>query len=348
MKERYRVALLGGGGRGRLHAAAFLANADRFEVVAICDKDPERLAAYHGRLHQLAPRIGSVRQYGDAEQMLSEVKPDVFSFVTLPDARLELVELGVAHGVAAIEFEKPMALSLDEARRIRDVCDRAGVKAIVSHQHKYGEHWREAKQIVERGELGDVHTIHATSKGWLLIYGTHLIDSIMFLNDWSRGEWVVGHVHGSGKLGDSHPSPDYIMAQVEFANGARGILECGDLAPSLSGDLDFWVDAGVTVYGSEGWLRVFVGDGWQAVTRSSGGLISGPGQLDAYVDQPPYIAELADWLDDDEMAHSCRLDRAYHGFEIVTAACLSGLERRRIDLPLEPGESVIERMRREL
>ena len=32
---------------------------------------------------------------------------------------------------------------------------------------------------------------------------------------------------GDGKLGDNHPSPDYIAGFINFANGVRGVIELG-------------------------------------------------------------------------------------------------------------------------
>jgi len=337
-EDKYRVALVGCGPRGREHSRAFADNSDRFELVGICDKDAERLQS-------VCSTYQGAKAYTDAERMLSELKPDVFCFATLPGIRLELVELGVRHGVKAIAYEKPMATSLDEARRIHDLCEKAGIKTIVSHQQKYGDHWLKVKEIIDNGDIGEIHTIHATAKGWLLQYGTHLVDYMMFLNGGHRGTWVVGHVHGKEKLVDSHPSPDYALGQIEFDNGVRGILECGSLAPDQPGGNSFWMNAGATVYGSEGYAQVIVGSGWRAATRSSSGLIEGSGGFDVEHDQAPYIRELADWLDDPAKVHPCNGDITYHGFEMVMGVCLSSLERRQITLPIESCEPIMERLK---
>lgn len=339
--KKYSVALLGCGPRGRDHAEAFLKNSDRFNLLALCDKDRERLQS-------VSSILNISKTYTDAEEMLSSEKPDVFCFATQPQVRFELVELGVKHGVKAIAYEKPMAASLAEAQRIHDLCKDVQVKTIVSHQHKYGSHWQKVKELIDSGEIGKVHTIHATSKGWFSHYATHLVDYMMWLNGGHRGLWVVGHVHGKGKLSDSHPSPDYIMGQIEFDNGVRGIIECGTLAPDQPGKNPFWLNAGATVYGSHGYAQVIVGSGWRAVTKSSSGLISGPGCFDVPKDQPLYIRDLADWLDDPGKIHPCNGEITYHGFELAMGICLSSLERRKISLPLRTSEPIIERLRREL
>jgi len=41
--SKHRVAIAGCGPRGRHHAEAFLANSDRFGLVAVCDLNGDRL-----------------------------------------------------------------------------------------------------------------------------------------------------------------------------------------------------------------------------------------------------------------------------------------------------------------
>ena len=339
--NKHTVAILGGGARGRDHLDAFLQNADRFDVVALCDKDGDRLKL-------LSASCPGAKTYADAERMLAETKPDVFCFATLPTIRLPLIELGVKYGAKAIAYEKPMALTLAEARRIHDLCAQAGVKTIVSHQHKYGEHWRKVRDLAASGEIGQVHTVHATAKGALLQYGAHLVDYMMFLNGGHRADWVIGQVNGKKMFADSHPSPDYVLGHFAFANGVRGILECGNLAPDQPGNNSFWMNAGATVYGSDGYAQVIVGAGWRAVTRSSGGLITGPGCFSVKHDQPLYIRDLAEWLDDPAKVHPCNGETSYHGIQIVLGMCLSSLERRQVALPIDTDTPVMARLAAEM
>ena len=66
--------------------------------------------------------------------------------------------------------------------------------------------------------------------------------------------------------------------------------------------------------------------------------------------QPLFARELADCLDDRSQLHSCNIEITYHGYEIMEALCISALEHRRVDLPLDRGDryDMFERMRREL
>lgn len=131
-------------------------------------------------------------------------------------------------------------------------------------------------------------------------------------------------------------------------DGVRGIVECGLLAPDLPGKNEFWLNTGATVYGFRGYAQVIVGSGWQAVTKSSSGLISGPDCFDAPKDQSSYIRDLADWLDNPTKVHPCNGEVAYHGFELAMGICLSVLEKRKVTIPLGPVEPIVERLRKEL
>jgi predicted dehydrogenase len=336
------------GPRGRVHADAFCRNDDRFELVALCELDQDRLR--YG-----VQTYGFQRAYADAETMLAETRPDVFCFVTLPHLRLPLVELAAKYRVKGLAFEKPMATSLQEAWTIREVCRQAGIKAVVSHQQKYLSSLQALKGVIARGEIGAISEIHATTQAWLSQLGTHFTDYMLWANGGARAQWVVGHVHGAKLLDDSHPSPDYVLGQIGLEDGVRGIIECGYLAPQRMDAGHFWVDNRLTVHGTQGTVWAETDGRWGACNRATGGeaVVHTGDTWETQQEhiQVPYIRELADWLDDTTCVHSCNVDTAYHGYEILEGLCLSALNHTRVDLPLkDPATTgdLLARMRREL
>lgn len=342
MVPRYTTVLVGCGSRGNMHARAVLSNLERFHLLAVCDLDRQRLQPF-------AEQFGIPTSYTDADTMLAETQPDVLVFATLPSIRLPLVELGVKYGVKAIAFEKPMALSLAEAKKITDLCAAAGVKTIVCHQLKYAAHWQKTWQIVRSGALGDIRTIYATARPSMLRVGTHLVDAMLWLNSEHRGAWVLGQAYGRKAYSEDHPCMDHLSGIIQFHNGVRGILECGTLAPRLMDDTDFWLDGAVTVYGTHGYARATIGSGWQALTSSSGGvLLSGP--HDPTPQEPRFIRDLAAWLDDPGQVHSCNGEISYHGFELLMGMVLSSLERRQVEIPITrlPAEPELEQLQQVL
>jgi len=332
MATQYTVLVVGMGKRGVHHATAFHAN-PRFKVVGICDIDPKRIA-------EAAPKLGHPETSTDAAALAKKLKPDIFCFCTLPNLRLPFIRLGIECGAKLIAFEKPVAMTSAEGLQIKQALDAAGVKAVVSHQHRYGEHYKRVKEIVASGALGRVHTVYGTATGWAAHMLSHLIDYTCWFNDYQPAEWVMAQAAGRGKLADAHASPDYMAGVVHFKNGVRGIYDCGAGAPDVPEVSYWWRKCRIGAQGTEGFAEVLTGGGWRAVTAKHG-LQSGPGGMDYNYDMPPYVQQMADWLDDERQVHPCCFAHAWLGFEIMAALYRSAAAGGQIPLPLTEGADEI-------
>jgi predicted dehydrogenase len=326
--NQYTVVIIGMGKRGVHHANAFHANS-RFKVVGICDIDKARLEA-------AAPKIGNPEISTDAAALANKLKPDLFCFCTLPHLRLDFIKIGVASGAKLIAFEKPVAMSSAEGLQIKQELEKGGTKAVVSHQHRYGEHYKKVKEIVASGAIGRTHTVYATATGWAAHMLSHLIDYTCWFNDYADPEWAMAQAAGRGKLSDLHTSPDYIAGVVHFKNGVRGIYDCGGGAPDVPEVPYWWRKCRIGAQGSEGFAEVMTGGGWRAVTKRDG-YQSGEGGMNYDYDMPPYVKQMADWLDDDKKVHPCCFANAYKGFEIMSAMYRSVAEGGQVALPLTSG-----------
>ena len=342
-EKAYTVAIAGLGKRGMSHADAMAKNA-RFELVGLCDIDEERLGA-------AKEKFGVAYGSADASSMLAETKPDVFVFCTLPQIRLEMIKAGVDAGVKLIAMEKPIALSTNEALEMFELMRSAGVKSVISHQHRYGDHYQKVKEIISSGAIGRVHTVYGTSIGWMMHMMTHMIEYASWYNDYAEPEWVAGQAWGLEKFSDIHTSPDYICAVVQYANGVRGYIECGEDAPDVPEVDSMWHKCRIGAQGTEGFAEVLTGKegkggGWRAVTKD--GVSSGEGAMDYDHDMPPYVQEIADWLDDETKVHPCNGERALKGFEVMMGAMRSVVQRGKVELPLGPGEPELEALQKVL
>ncbi|NLC59072.1 MAG: Gfo/Idh/MocA family oxidoreductase [Armatimonadetes bacterium] len=334
----YKVVVVGMGKRGKHHAAAFHAN-PRFTVAGICDIDP-------ARMEQAAADLGNPKMSTDAAALAAEVKPDVFCFCTLPNIRSEMVKIGVEAGAKLIAYEKPIALTTAEARKIMDLVRQAGVKTVVSHQHRYGKHYQAVKEVIASGAIGRVHTVYGHATGWMGHMMTHLIEYMRWYNDYADAEWVMGQASGRGKLTDIHASPDYIAGIIQFKNGVRGYVETGAGAPDVP-EVDYWWrKCRIGAQGTEGFAEVLTGGGWRAVTKN--GVLSGDGCMNYDLDMPPYIADMARWLDDDSAVHPCNGEEAYKGLEIMLGITRSVVEGGQVALPLSDGPAELDELARVL
>jgi predicted dehydrogenase len=336
--KTYRVVVVGMGKRGMHHATTFAAN-PRFQLAGICDIDAAKLAA-------AAPKLGNPKTSTDAAALAKELQADVFCFCTLPNLRLPFIKLGIETGAKLIAFEKPVAMSSAEGIEMKKALDKAGVKAVVSHQHRYGEHYKQVKEIIASGAIGRVHTVYGTATGWAAHMLSHLIDYTCWFNDYADPAWAMAQAAGRGKLADLHTSPDYLAGVVHFQNGVRGIYDCGAGAPDVPEVPYWWRKCRIGAQGSDGFAEVMTGGGWRAVTKN--GASSGPGGMDYNYDMPPYVQQMVHWLDDDSKVHPCCFANAYKGFEIMSALYRSVVEGGQVALPLTSGMDEIAALKEKL
>lgn len=335
MDTKYKVLVAGMGKRGMHHAATFQAN-PRFEVVGLCDID-------QGRLDAAAAKLGVAAKGSDAAQLSRDLKPDVFCFCTMANVRAPMIRIGVESGARLIAMEKPVALTSTEGMEVRKLVQSSGIKVVVSHQHRFGTHYQAVKEVIASGALGRIHTVYGTATGWMMHMLSHLIDYMRWYNGEAEAEWVMAQAAGRGKLTDAHPSPDYIGGFIQFANGVRGIVECGAGAPDVP-EVDYWWrKCRIGAQGSDGFAEVLTGGGWRAVTRN--GVSSGEGCMNYDLDMPPYIQQMADWLDDEARVHPCNFDSAYKGLEIMLALARSACGGGQVALPLASGENELDMLR---
>jgi predicted dehydrogenase len=326
--KTYKVIVVGMGKRGLHHAAAFHAN-KRFQLAGICGNRDK------GRLEAAAPKLGNPQISTDARALAASVKPDIFCFCTPPHVRTELIEIAIQSGAKLIAFEKPLALNSTEGLKIKKMIDSAKVKAVISHQHRFGEHYRKVHDVIAGGALGRIHTVYGSATGWAMHMLSHLVDYMLWYNPGGKAQWAMAQAAGRGKLADSHPSPDYLAGFIHFSNGVHGVVECGAGAPDVPEVPYWWRKCRIGAQGADGFAEVLTGGGWRAVTKS--GSISGGGSMNYELDMPPYVQAMADWLDDDSKTHPCNFDSAWEGFEIMMALCRSAVLGGQVPLPLNDG-----------
>jgi myo-inositol 2-dehydrogenase/D-chiro-inositol 1-dehydrogenase len=148
----YRVVVVGMGKRGMHHATTFHAN-PRFQVVGVCDIDAARKLQLP-RPAGVNPKPAPMRRSWPAK-----TRPDVFCLHHAPHA-LSDDEAGGEARRAVIAYEKPMALDQRRSMANHAAAAQAGVKAVVSHQHRYGAHYQKVKEIIASGALGRIHTVY--------------------------------------------------------------------------------------------------------------------------------------------------------------------------------------------
>jgi predicted dehydrogenase len=187
------VAIHGAGWVAGAHAASWKKN-PRVEVVSVSDVDA-------GRARRLVAERGldcAVRD--DYDEVLRDGRVDVVDVCT-PS------HLHAAQGIAAAEagkhvlVEKPIVLSMEENRALRDAVAKAGVKSMAGFVLRFNPEVRMIKSLLERGAIGELfyleidywhrilpshhawglHSRRATGGSSMLLGGCHALDALRWL-----------------------------------------------------------------------------------------------------------------------------------------------------------------------
>lgn len=145
MAPELGFALIGCGKISQRHAHV-LTHLPGIRLVTLYDRDPQRAAALAGK----APGAMVARSL---EEALSARGVDAAAICTPSGTHAELA-IAVARARKHVIVEKPMALTLEDADRMIDACDAAGVKLFVVKQNRYNRPVIAARRAFEEGRLG--------------------------------------------------------------------------------------------------------------------------------------------------------------------------------------------------
>ena len=107
------------------------------------------------RARAVAERVGG--EAGTYEETL-ERKPDAVVISAATPDHPALVGECARRGLPML-CEKPIALTVEETERAVAVAERAGVELQLSFQRRFDPGWREAKRLLDAGELGVLYSL---------------------------------------------------------------------------------------------------------------------------------------------------------------------------------------------
>jgi len=150
-----RVAVLGVGRIGRLHAEnlAWRVPGARLEAVA----DLDRAAA-----EACAARLG-VRAASGAEELLADGTIEAVVVATATDTHARLVE-ECARAGKHVFCEKPIDNRLDRIDRALAAVQAAGVALQVGFNRRFDPSFRHLRERIAAGDIGEVHILRITSR----------------------------------------------------------------------------------------------------------------------------------------------------------------------------------------
>jgi predicted dehydrogenase len=263
------MGVLGCGFMGKCHTNAYkkipyiyAAAGVAPRLLMLCDKQEKKV-------QEEAARYGYEEWATDWREMVADPRIDVIDNCGPDPVHPEPCIAALAAGKHVI-CEKPMAVSLADARRMRDAARAAGTKSMCTFNYRFMPAVRLAKDLIAEGKLGTIYQMRVNylqmaghdpalrpeqcwysawpHSGGLQGIGSHAIDQCRFL---------VGEIASVSALvrtfnreravpsaGDPAASSDEGTAAVlEFADGAIGVLESSVVATGRKNFLSWEINA---------------------------------------------------------------------------------------------------------
>ncbi|MDR2524586.1 MAG: Gfo/Idh/MocA family oxidoreductase [Oscillospiraceae bacterium] len=228
MNKPLKVVMIGAGGRANsviYPAFTHLRREGLVDIVGVCDINPERLHSTADKW-EIANRYGDNRYVYEYKKMLEEQKPDAAVVIGQPHIMFD-IWMDCLYAGLHLYIEKPLALSIHQARCLAAVAARKNLVTQVSLQRRHCPMVTALRErALEHGEI-----THAVCKFYkadchdMLGARDHMMDDTVHAIDTLR--WMVGsEVKRIDSVCRNIGTVDinYIMAQMTFENGAIGHL----------------------------------------------------------------------------------------------------------------------------
>ncbi|SDO01489.1 Gfo/Idh/MocA family protein [Ensifer sp. YR511] len=261
MRRKFRIAVIGAGFMGSMHAQIF-ANEPRAELIAVVDQNIDRAKA-------VAKELGSnVKAYASHEELLAAEELDLVSICTPDHLHLEPALAIAAKGINLF-VEKPIASTIEDAQKIVDACKVANVKLGIGYLLRFDPRYYKARELITSGQIGAPIHIYARrnsarTEGPKRYAGTlplalhvtvHDVDMVLWMLE---GQTPVSvYAQQTDILLGSIGTQDTIAGIVRFSGGTVVNFES---AWSLPAGARHMIDARMELIGTEGSFEVQCGD----------------------------------------------------------------------------------------
>jgi predicted dehydrogenase len=235
VKKILRFCIVGAGRAGMIHARNLHARIASAELAALCDPHP-------GNLQQAGDELDVPARFSSLEQALDQCDFDAVVIVTPTFLHREMACLAASRG-KHVFLEKPMAVTVAECHEINTAVQQAGVKLQIGFMRRFDDGFRRARELLSRGELGQVMIIKSTGRGpggpgaWMYDLkksngiiaevNSHDIDSLRWFTGCEfRRVFAQGHNFKSPEAKAQWPDfYDNVVAQFEMDGGTMGVID---------------------------------------------------------------------------------------------------------------------------
>jgi len=214
-----RVAMIGAGSMANKVHYPSLASFEDVEIAAVCDLDARRL-------NTTADKYEVEKRYSNYQRMIEDVAPDAVYAIGPPHLMYDVWMWCLRQGLN-LYIEKPMGLTLHQARALAYMAEKNGCITQVSFQRRTCPMVVKLRnQCLKRGPI--VHAVctfykcniepFLGARDHMMDDGVHAIDTLR----WMCGGEVVEVQSLTRRV--LVPDVNFITALLHFDNGATGVM----------------------------------------------------------------------------------------------------------------------------
>lgn len=230
--------MIGCGGIGGYHLSHFLGFKDIVELAGFCDLIPERAESF-------VKQAGGGKAFTCYKQMYDEIQPDMV-FICIPPTEHGEIEFETIKRGIHFFVEKPLALDLGLARKIRDAAAEKRLITASGFQCRYSNLMEPTKKFISEhpivfidcSRIGGVPGVYwwrkrSTSGGQIVEQTIHQFDIIRYLYGEPDTVFCLG-TRGFINNGewDGYDTEDASTTIVRFKSGIAGHITTGCYALS--------------------------------------------------------------------------------------------------------------------
>ena len=150
MEKCFTVAAIGLGNRGHIYLSYMMDHPDQFKIVALCDKDANRLA-----LNAKDFSVPEDKCFTDENLFFAEKPADVCIVATQDRDHVGHAIKALALGCDLL-LEKPISPSEEECRELLKAQKKYGGKVFVCHVLRYAPAFLKVKELLDAGTIGEL------------------------------------------------------------------------------------------------------------------------------------------------------------------------------------------------
>jgi len=257
--KKLNVGIIGIGFQGQRHAESY-SMLKEAELLAISDVDKEKA-------QRAARELGVPNVYVDYKEMLENPEIEAVSVATPDHLHREPVVDSIKAGKHVL-CEKPLATTLEDIDAMIAAWKKSDVKFMVSFENRWNPPFRNAKRIVDKGEIGQPIHIYTRLNTWrnaplnmlswasksspVFFLSVHPIDLCRWFTGSEISEIVAYGCKGFLKE-KGVDTLDAIQSLIVFENGVKCIVESSWIMPNTfpsGADFEF------RIIGSKGTLEI--------------------------------------------------------------------------------------------